>query len=313
MKGERGFALVITLIVTALLVALAAEFVNEVYVETSLSHNFVDGQQASLLAASGVDGGVALLRFTTASQGYTTLADSWAKPLKMEDERGGLTVIIEEESAKLNLNTVAGDNGTFLPPFSDVFLRLLKKQGISSDVADALADWIDTNDEPHPGGAETSYYSSLRPPYKVKNGFLDTVEELCLVKGVTRDVLANKLQPYVTVYSDSGLAAAVTKININTVPRQLLLALHEDMTDSLAKEIEDYRKQTPFQNIGDLSKVSGMRTQMVSALSGVCTCTGKVFRIRSEARVRETTRLVEAVVRMSGTRAMVIYWREYTP
>ena len=41
--------------------------------------------------------------------------------------------------------------------------------------------------------------------------------------------------------------------------------------------------------------------------------TGKVFRIRSEARVRETTRLVEAVVRMSGTRAMVIYWREYTP
>ncbi len=63
MKGERGFALVITLLITALLVALTAEFVNEVFVDTSARQNFTDGQQASLLAGSGITGAIKLLQF----------------------------------------------------------------------------------------------------------------------------------------------------------------------------------------------------------------------------------------------------------
>jgi general secretion pathway protein K len=44
-KNESGFALVITLIITALLVAVAVEFIHDVYVETSLSRSYADGQQ----------------------------------------------------------------------------------------------------------------------------------------------------------------------------------------------------------------------------------------------------------------------------
>ena len=63
MKSDKGFALVITLLITALLVALSVEFVDEVFVDTSARQNFVDGQQASLLAASGMEAATKLLQY----------------------------------------------------------------------------------------------------------------------------------------------------------------------------------------------------------------------------------------------------------
>ena len=80
MKGERGFALVITLLITALLIALTAEFVNEVFVDTSARQNFTDGQQASLLAGSGITGGISLLQIGLGQKQYTSQADLTSLP-----------------------------------------------------------------------------------------------------------------------------------------------------------------------------------------------------------------------------------------
>ena len=57
MRGEKGFALVLTLIVTSLMVAVLVEMIHQVYVDVSISRSYRDGQQASLLAESGVTGG----------------------------------------------------------------------------------------------------------------------------------------------------------------------------------------------------------------------------------------------------------------
>jgi general secretion pathway protein K len=316
LRGEKGFALVITLLVTALLVALCAEFVGEVYVETSLTHNFVAGQQASLLAASGVEGAKALLAFTRATQKYTTLSDPWAKPQKMEDERGALVVTIEDESGKLNFNRVATPGGT-VDQTSFYYLsavNLVKKLGLSADLVQALVDWLDSDDTPQPGGAESAYYLALRPPYRAKNNALDTLEELSLVKGFGGGVV-ERLKPFVTVYAEDPNPMAAVQININTAPKEVLASLQGtagSMTDSLAQQVIDYRKTTPFQDSTELTKVPGMAT-IGQGLQTYVTHKGSVFRIRSEARVREATRVVEAVVRMNGLGTKVIYWREYTP
>jgi DNA uptake protein ComE-like DNA-binding protein len=60
---------------------------------------------------------------------------------------------------------------------------------MTPDVADAIVDWIDPDDDPRPNGAENSYYMGLSPPYRCKNGPLDTLEELLYVRGVTPDLL----------------------------------------------------------------------------------------------------------------------------
>ncbi len=66
---------------------------------------------------------------------------------------------------------------------------LMRLPGMTIDIADAILDWIDEDDEPREYGAEIDYYSSMFPPYAPRNGPFETVEELLLVRGVTPDLL----------------------------------------------------------------------------------------------------------------------------
>ncbi len=66
---------------------------------------------------------------------------------------------------------------------------LLKLPGMTIEIADAILDWIDADDEPREYGAEIDYYSNLTPPYTPQNGPLKTIEELLLVRGITADML----------------------------------------------------------------------------------------------------------------------------
>lgn len=308
MKDTRGFALVLTLIITALLVALLVEFVNDVYVDTASRHNFVAAQQASILAESGVAGGIKMLQLSLANQSYSSLSDYWAKPLLLEEEKGDLQINITEENGKLSLNHITLPT-TIDEVYYGMMFRLLKELGLeATPLCEALADWIDENDYPHPAGAESAWYKTLNPPYQPRNARLETVEELGLVKGFSGTPL-QKLRPFVTVYAETPTAPAAP-ININTAPLEVLVALHEQMNEDLAKRIIEYRKVTPFKNTGELSKVAGMES-ISSELQTRITTKGNVYRINSQARVGEVTRLIEAVVRINGTQSIVIYWREY--
>lgn len=309
MKDERGFALVITLLITALLVALSVEFVDEVFVDTSARQNFTDGQQASIMAGSGVDLAIKGLQLSLTGRSYNSLADPWAQPFKEEDETGSLLVTIEDESGKLNLNQIFGPNGNTISQTNYYIAdRLLKKLGLSSsDLLDALADWVDNlNVPPHAAGAKNAYYNALKPPYDVKSGALETIEELRLIKGFDAKAM-QLLRPYVTVYSDTSNPGA---ININTAPKEIIAVLDAKMTDSLTNQVLDYRKTTPFQLKTDLGKVPGMDNQISVSLSTSTTAMGTVYRIVSQATVKETTRIVEAVVQTNG-QPPILYWREY--
>ncbi|HEY5974834.1 MAG TPA: type II secretion system minor pseudopilin GspK [Geobacteraceae bacterium] len=308
--GQAGFALVITLVITALLVALAVEFFSDVYVATTARQNYLDSQQASLLAESGMLGAMKLLDFKlkASGSGYTTLQDDWAKPLEIADERGSLRVTTEEENAKLSLNHVAGDNGTFNDAYYGIALRLFKSLGLpANDLCDALADWRDTNETPHPGGAESAWYLAQKQPYRAKNGRLDTVEELALVKGFAGKPLEG-LKQFVTVHVAPAAPAAL--ININTAPKEVLMALHEGITGTLADQIIDQRQRTPFTSVGELAKVPGMATVFSAKDFPGTTLTvkGGIYRLTAEATVNEVKRTIEAVVQPG---VQPTYWREY--
>src|SRR5262249_3878374 len=66
---------------------------------------------------------------------------------------------------------------------------LLQLPNMTEDVANSILDWLDPDDDPRENGAESETYSGMSPPYRAKNGPLDSVEELLLVKGVTPQLL----------------------------------------------------------------------------------------------------------------------------
>ena len=142
--------------------------------------------------------------------GFTVLASFY-------DETGttsGIRFGLEDESARLNLNVLleidqssavlaavpaellaeaaqsaSGDAEELTDTSSLGRTLLMGLPGMTEDVADAILDWMDDDDEPRDYGAELEYYSSLNPPYAPRNGPLQTVEELLLVRGVTPQLL----------------------------------------------------------------------------------------------------------------------------
>lgn len=308
LKNESGFALILTLVVTALMVAVVVEMIHQVYVDTSLSRGFRDGQQASILAESGATGGAKLLQMGLSGRSYTSLSDRWATPLKLDDEAGSLEISVSEESGKININALVQPNGEFEAFTLGALQRLGTRLQLPREVWGAAADWIDSDDLPRSGGVESAYYRSLKPPYSASNGKLMTLTELSLIKGFTPE-LSGKLRPFLTIFSDQAGSPQST-ININTAPREILAALDARIDERMAERIMEERRLQPFKSTAELSRVPGLDTVAIGLL-GKISVKGNLFKITSIARVKDSGRTVEAVVRLSGGTPEFLSWQEY--
>ena len=105
---------------------------------------------------------------------------------------------------------------------------------------DALADWVDKDHNERPLGAEGGYYQTQDPVYAPRNGPIRFVEELLLVRGMTRALLYGDaehegIEPYITVLGNDGM------INPNTAPLPVLLALLPDMSEENGKDLLAFR------------------------------------------------------------------------
>ncbi len=107
-------------------------------------------------------------------------------PIMDQGQYAGTRYGLENESAKLNVNALLllekRSSGA-----GKAFLMVLP--GMTDEIADAILDWLDDDDEPRASGAESEYYSTLDPPYAPKNGLLQSLDELLMVRGVTPELL----------------------------------------------------------------------------------------------------------------------------
>jgi general secretion pathway protein K len=84
---------------------------------------------------------------------------------------------IDDEAAKLDLNTATYDQLMALPYMTD-------------ELACSIIDWRDADDEVTDlDGGEDTYYMSLPVPYHCKSAPFESIDELKLVKGCTPDIL----------------------------------------------------------------------------------------------------------------------------
>jgi len=93
---------------------------------------------------------------------------------------------LENESARLNLNTLVGNDDQ---QSNAARQRLLAIPGMEASTADAILDWLDADNKPREFGAEASAYESLDPAYQPRNGPLAALDELLMVQGVTAELL----------------------------------------------------------------------------------------------------------------------------
>ena len=92
---------------------------------------------------------------------------------------------LSDESAKLNVNTLPLE----LSRRKEARRRLTAIPGLSVQIADAIIDWMDPDDEVFEFGAETSFYTAQSPPRQPRQGPFQNLNELLMVRGVTSELL----------------------------------------------------------------------------------------------------------------------------
>ncbi len=227
-QRETGSVLILTLWALLFLGMLVVAVSSHVAGVIRVAEGIADRTHAVLAARSGAAAAVQMAASFT--NNYAALDDIWAdNPSVFENIQVGggyfrvvgsphaegdqLRFGLDDEQGKINLNRA--DERLL----RTVFMLI---GGVSGDRADELAaallDWRDPDDEVRPGGAETPYYQSLTPSYEARNAPLETVEELMLIKGMTPEVY-RRLLPYVAVLPPDR------RININTASARVLECL----------------------------------------------------------------------------------------
>jgi general secretion pathway protein K len=308
-KREGGLALIIVLLIVTILAGLILDFGYTSRVDLALSGLNRDVIKARTLLESGYHMGCVLLKNDT--NGYDSLNDIWAKPdilhlgTQLIKEEGYVGGSIIDENSKFNLNTLIDEQGGVNESAYDQFLRLLHLLRLEPFLANALLDWMDSDDRALPGGAEQNFYASLGRV--CKNAPLDSLRELLLIRGFKPELLwGNKAQegllPYVTVHSEG-------KININTTSKLVLRSLDEELDEQLAISIIDYRKDKPFESTNDLKKVPGINAKLFARILSRITVSSSYFLITLEGTVGEATCRLTTVVHRQASKVRPLYWR----
>jgi general secretion pathway protein K len=242
--SDRGFALVVVLFAVTLIVAVTVEFNRSARSEVYDAANFRDRISLVYAAKSGVAEGLARLLADEKATG--ALTEDWAKPFAEEEINNvQVAVRLEDEGGKILVNRLVTGK-EYNQDLRQMLLRLLAEPEFGLDaeridtIVSSLKDWIDEDNEVTPGGAENATYLGLPRPYAAKNAPLDCLEEMLMIKGVTKELYYGTedtpgLRDVLTVHGDG-------KININTAPTAVLRALSPDVSLAMAQQLDDYRR-----------------------------------------------------------------------
>lgn len=185
------------------------------------------------------------------------------------------------------------------------------------ELIDALVDWIDNDDLHRVNGAESDDPFYKEHGYKVKNGPLETVDELRMVKGWTDAIVYGGPSPDPDEPPLKGLAQKLTvwgdgKIDVNDAGDEELLAIC-DMDELVLDDIHrlrtglDGEENTLDDGIKDLNSIAGMTPQISRWLTVRDT---KFVRLVSMGEVQGVRSGIWAVLQVSDKTIIPVFWRE---
>ncbi len=299
-KTERGVALILTLLITAILVTLIVEVNYSTQVDLRIAGNFRNDLQAYYLAKSGVNIAISYLKYDLENSDTDSLDEDWAKPYPPVPVGDGFVKVhVEDENAKIDVNKlVKEEDGKLNEQIRDVLSRLLERAEVDMEILDAIIDWIDPDDE---GEGEAYYYGSLDPSYECKNASLDTLSELLMIKGITDEVYG-KISEHLTIYSKNG------KININTASKEVLMCLDEGIDEAMVQGIMEYRGEKPFEGSEELRDLMN-NDDVFGRISPIIDVRSNAFSVTSVGMVERVEKVIRAVIDREANRISCRYWR----
>ena len=338
--NDRGIALIVVMIAVFVLSALAGAFAYSMKVETKLALNSNNESDLEWVGRSGVE----VARWVLSQEmkcPYDSLNQIWAggpggtcdtngplQDLQLNEfhvGKGYCKITITDLERKVNVNTA--DEATLNQALKVVGADATEQ----GTIVDSILDWIDTDDNQKANGAESDYYQGLTPAYSAKNGPIDDVSELLMIKGIRVnpeiysqeyanvqrvDRFGDPIPPheYAAHLKDVFTPISTGKININTADRiglQMIPGVDEAIADQIIKlrsgpdGADGTEDDTPFASVGELAS-AGIPQSAAPQMAHYCTVRSNTFEVKVEAHINGSTQTYYAILGRNNQRDIQI-------
>jgi general secretion pathway protein K len=317
--------------VMAILSVVALEFSFAMRTEITITKNHKEDLQRYAMAEGGVQRAIAELIYK-----HDPRTQQMKKTLSLEEnlpeqqewvadgrsytlpyDQGSCEIRIMSETGKININMVS----------ESLLRKIIGQLGLEGEtrdvVVDSILDWRDPNDFYRANGAENDYYLSLKEPYYCKNGNLDSIEELFLIKGVTPDLYHGKkgtqegeegavervgLKDLFSIYApgeqvDINSATALVMNMVLGIPREV------------SQQIVEAREEKSFENQQDLLNRVPELAPLIGEMSRFITYRSALpyYTIESRAKLKDGPSMqgLKAIVKIDPKekeRYKIIQW-----
>jgi general secretion pathway protein K len=298
---HRGAAILVAMLIVALAAAAAVSLVRQQDLALRQLTTARDYEQATWVLKGGAQWARSILQQDARSSNVDHGGELWAIGLPSTDiEQGSVAGEISDQQALFNVNNLALDGHASARDIA-VFKRLLQAIGLEAGLAEAIADWVDADNEPLPkDGAEDAYYLQLDVPYRAANQPVAEIGELLRVRGVDEQVLA-QLRRFATALPRR------TPVNVNFAPPEVLVALVSGLTLAEAQALTGGRATTPFRTMDDFRARLPRRAFEWEA--GDLSIESQYFLLRGRATVGKADVRMEALLQREKTGMPAILWQ----
>ena len=351
--GQGGVVLVMVVIAIAVLSAVVVDFMYSTRVSYEIAANGARDVRARHMAKSGV----AVVRSVMRSAVLENISESVGAVYRIESRNGeegwelsipsiavgdgAISVAIRDERSRVNLNALVDQKSNRVDfqvrtQLLELFRFLGVEEGKSELFVSSLVNWLDRemsnleNDQDSEG-TRAGHYSRLEAPYDIKDGTLDTLEEIRMIHGMDEDFFL-RVRDYLTVHPGDK------KVSFSTASRQVIMAtlkasrvsvrerknspgeIKDGVVGRMADAVVERRKKDRVVSLEEARKIVGEEdsgSNLSSGLAGTVLETGEsdIFSVRSVGVVGEANpvaRRVEAVLgrEKDGSSVAVVSWKE---
>ncbi len=243
--SQRGAALVIAMLLTALGAAVAVQMIVPLSGWLEREYRARDTQASYTLADAAASWAMTVLAADARLGPVDHYGELWATALPPTPVEGGtIEGRITDLQASFNLNNVA-PQGVKSAANIALARTLFSQSGLDSKLVDALVDAVDRDETTNDGQSERQRYGRA-----LRNAPLQSFNDLLDVPGF--DERAVRALAATTI-----VLPEATPINANTAPRALIAAAFPAATSDAIDKAIARRTQQPFSSGGDIATVIG--------------------------------------------------------
>jgi len=354
--SSGGIALIIVMIVIIVLGIMAGGFAYSMKVETTLARRANADPDLEWLGRSGVELARYILAQPVPNEPFDALNQKWAggpgsytannlplggvpdplSQISLENNQlggGHFSIKITDLERKANVNLA--DQGLLQQA---LFLVGVDPSSMST-IIDSVLDWRDPDDNPHINGTESEYYLKQDPPYVAKNGPIDDLSELLLIRGITPEMywgprgsnsggglnahaITRSSRPlgaepvgYQAGLVDLFTAISARQINVNTASAAVLrLVLGDDfMVQEILRQragldgVDGTEDDIPFRSPQEIP-LAGAGAQPAARLNNVFTVRSVSFEVQVDAEMGKIKKQFVAVLRRNSPRDIQVLY-----